>query len=149
MSNYDRDNNQLKEADESSYKSRENFPEIDQQNSKNMPVKSHIRKLEQTIIEINKDISDNIKAGHVLRSENLGLENKFKEKTSQLTKNIMDELFNFDKELRKVIDNDKNETHFLKKQLNFLITDKTNIDKSRILLNSKLQQCENEIGIDL
>ena len=60
----------------------------------------------------------------------------------------MEDLNNFEKEFKRVIQNDKNETDFLKKQVNSLILDKTNLDQSRISLETKLKMCEDDVGIE-
>lgn len=147
MSFYERDNN-MNEMDDSSDKSMEKLMDRYHQNSKNMPVKTQIRKLEELISEIRKDLGENTKQGQIARSQNMSLEHQNKEKCNQLTKSLMDDLFSFDKEFKRIIQSDKNETDFLNKQLNGLIMDKTNIDQIRVSLDNRLRICENEIGVD-
>lgn len=147
MSNYERDI-EINEGDEYSNKSIENQIDAYHRNTKNIPVKTHIRKIEEFINDLKKDLNENKKNGQILRSENISLEHKNKERCNQLTKSLMEDLNNFEKEFKRVIQNDKNETDFLKKQVNSLILDKTNLDQSRISLETKLKMCEDDVGIE-
>ena len=104
--------------------------------------------MEETIAELKKDINENKKNGLILKSENESLNHRVKEKCNEITKLIIDDLSNLDKDFRRIISNDKNETDFFKQQVNLLIQEKTNLQQKTIVLETKIRQCENDIGID-
>ena len=107
---------------------------IDEINStkKNMPIKTHMRKMEEMIAELKTDLNNNKKTGQILRSDNQSLEHKVKEKCNEITKNIMDDLYNFDKDFKRVLQNDKTETDFFKQQANSLNQDKLKLQQNVI-----------------
>jgi hypothetical protein len=115
---------------------------------KNMPVKTHMRKMEEIIAELKTDLGNNRKNGQILRSENVALEHKTKEKCNEITKCIMDDLYNFDKDLKRVMQNDKTETTFFKQQLNSLEQDKTKLQHNVISLDTRLKVCESDVGVE-
>jgi len=114
---------------------------------KNLPVKPHIRKIEENISSLKADLNENIKNGQILRGENIGLEHKSKEKCNDIIKSLMDDLYNFDKDLQRIMQNDKAETNFFKQQLNALNQDKLKLQQSVIILDSKMKSCETDVGI--
>jgi hypothetical protein len=115
---------------------------------RNVPIKIQIKKMEETIAELKKDINENKKNGLILKSENESLNHRVKEKCNEITKLIIDDLSNLDKDFRRIISNDKNETDFFKQQVNSLIQEKTNLQQKTIVLETRIRQCENDIGID-
>ena len=60
----------------------------------------------------------------------------------------MDDLANFDKDLKRVIQNDRTETDFFKVQINSLNDDKIKLQKETISLQSRMRTCEIDIGVD-
>ena len=114
---------------------------------KNLPVKPHMRKIEENISSIKSELNENIKHGQILRGENISLEHRTKEKCNDITKSLMDDLFNFDKDLQRIMQNDKAETNFFKQQLNALNQDKLKLQQSVIILDSKMKSCETDVGI--
>lgn len=115
---------------------------------KNMPVKTHMRKMEDIIADLKRDLNDNKKSGQILRSENQALERKTIEKCNEITKLIMDDLHNFEKDLKRIILNDKTETDFFKQQVNSLEQDKTKLRQNTIALDSRMKSCEIDVGVD-
>lgn len=115
---------------------------------KNMPVKTHMRKLEDILAELKRNLNDNRKSSEILRSEHQSLEHKTKEKCNEIVKLIMDDLNNFDKDLRRIMQNDKTETDFFKTQVNCIMQDKIKLQQNGISLESKLKVCENDVGVD-
>ena len=95
-----------------------------------------------------RDLNESKKNGQILRSENQGLEHKTKERCNDITKSVMDDLTNFEKEFKRVILNDKSETDFFKQQVSSLNQDKIKLQQSTISLDSRLKSCENEVGVD-
>lgn len=118
------------------------------QNSKNMPVKTQIRKQDTFLTDLRRDLGDNRKAGQILRSEMMTLEHKNKEQCNSIAKMLMDDLSNFEKEFKKTIKIDQSETDFFKQQLHALNMEKTNIDQRRLSLETRLRQCEREVGVE-
>ena len=106
-----------------------------------------MKKMDDVISGLKTDLNENRKCGQILRADNIGLEHKTKEKCNDLTKSLMDSLYNFDKDLQRVMQNDKAETNFFKQQLNSLNQDKLKLQQNVIILDSKLKSCETEVGI--
>lgn len=118
------------------------------QNSKHMPVKTNLCKMTTFLGDLRRDLNDNKKTGQILRSEMITLEHKNKEQCNSMTKMLMDDLSNFEKELKKTMQFDKSETDFLKQQVNGLNMEKTNIDQRRVSLDTRLRQCESDVGVE-
>lgn len=93
-------------------------------------------------------MNESRKNGQILRSENQALEHKTKEKCNEITKSVMDDLSNFEKEFKRVIQNDKTENEFLKQQIASLNQDKIKLQQSTISLDSRMKTCEVEVGVD-
>lgn len=115
---------------------------------KNMPVKTHMRKMEECIADLKRDLNENRKNGQILRSENQSLEHKTKEKCNEITKLIMDDLHNFDKDMKRIMLNDKTETDFFKQQVHSLNADKTKLQQNTMGLDTRLKTCEIDVGVD-
>ena len=118
------------------------------QPKKNIPVKTQIRQLEKELSDLRANLNENKKSGMLLKGELISLEGIIKEKCNELSKCIIDDLTNFDKDLKRVIQNDRTETDFFKVQLNSLNDDKIKLQKETISLSSRMRTCEVEIGVD-
>ena len=112
------------------------------------PVKTRIRQLEKDIAELRGNLNENKKYGMVIKGELAVLETSIKEKCNELCKCVMDDLANFDKDLKRVIQNDRNETDFFKVQTNSLNDDKIKLQKETISLQSRMRTCEIDIGVE-
>ena len=144
--------------DEQSHDQNLNFKENEEEDSrpkfemnqtkKNIPVKTQIRQMEKDLAELRADLNENKKCGMTLKGELISLEGTIKEKCNELSKCIIDDLSNFDKDLKRVIQNDRTETDFFKVQLNSLNDDKVKLQKETISLQSRMRTCEVEIGVD-
>lgn len=144
--------------DEQSHEQNLNFKENDEEESqpkfemnqtkKNIPVKTQIRQMEKDLAELRADLNENKKCGMTLKGELISLEGTIKEKCNELSKCIIDDLSNFDKDLKRVIQNDRTETDFFKVQLNSLNDDKVKLQKETISLQSRMRTCEVDIGVD-
>ena len=88
------------------------------------------------------------KNGQLLRSENQALEHRAKEKCNEITKSVLDDLCNFEKEFKRSIQSDKTEIDFLKQQIVSLNQDKIKLQQSTIGLDSRLKSCEVEVGVE-
>lgn len=144
--------------DEQSHDQNLNFKENEEEDSrpkfemnqtkKNIPVKTQIRQMEKDLAELRADLNENKKCGMTLKGELISLEGTIKEKCNELSKCIIDDLSNFDKDLKRVIQNDRTETDFFKVQLNSLNDDKVKLQKETISLQSRMRTCEVDIGVD-
>ena len=144
--------------DEQSHEQNLNFKENDEEESqpkfemnqtkKNIPVKTQIRQMEKDLAELRADLNENKKCGMTLKGELISLEGTIKEKCNELSKCIIDDLSNFEKDLKRVIQNDRTETDFFKVQLNSLNDDKVKLQKETISLQSRMRTCEVDIGVD-
>ena len=112
------------------------------------PVKTRIRQLERDIAELRGNLNENKKSGMVIKGELAVLETSIKEKCNELCKCIMDDLANFEKDLKRVIQNDRTETDFFKVQTNSLNDDKIKLQKETISLQSRMKACEIDIGVE-
>ena len=112
------------------------------------PVKTRLRQLERDIAELRGNLNENKKSGMVIKGELAVLETSIKEKCNELCKCIMDDLANFDKDLKRVIQNDRTETDFFKVQTNSLNDDKIKLQKETISLQSRMKACEIDIGVE-
>ena len=144
--------------DEQSHEQNLNFKENDEEESqpkfemnqtkKNIPVKTQIRQMEKDLAQLRANLNENKKCGMTLKGELISLEGTIKEKCNELSKCIIDDLSNFDKDLKRVIQNDRTETDFFKVQLNSLNDDKVKLQKETISLQSRMRTCEVDIGVD-
>ena len=144
--------------DEQSHDQNLNFKENEEEDSrpkfemsqtkKNIPVKTQIRQMEKDLAELRAALNENKKCGMTLKGELISLEGTIKEKCNELSKCIIDDLSNFDKDLKRVIQNDRTETDFFKVQLNSLNDDKVKLQKETISLQSRMRNCEVDIGVD-
>ena len=112
------------------------------------PVKTRIRQLEKDMQELRSNINENKKAGMTIKGELAVLETTIKEKCNELCKCIMDDLANFDKDLKRVIQNDRTETDFFKVLTNSLNEDKIKLQKETISLQERMRNCEIDIGVE-
>ena len=118
------------------------------QPKKNIPVKTQIRQMEKDLSDLRAELNENKKCGMTLKGELISLEGTIKENCNELSKCIIDDLANFDKDLKRVIQNDRTETDFFKVQMNSLNDDKVKLQKETISLQSRMRTCEVEIGVD-
>ena len=116
--------------------------------NKFQPIKNRIRQMEKDLAELRAGLNDNKKSGMMIKGELSGLEGTIKEKCNELCKSIMDDLANFEKDLKRVIQNDRTETDFFKLQTNALNDDKIKLQKETISLQSRMRTCEIDIGVD-
>ena len=112
------------------------------------PVKTRIRQLEKDMQELRSNINENKKAGMTIKGELAILETTIKEKCNELCKCIMEDLANFDKDLKRVIQNDRTETDFFKVLTNSLNEDKIKLQKETISLQERMRNCEIDIGVE-
>ena len=112
------------------------------------PIKTRLRQLEKDMQELRNNINENKKAGMTIKGELAVLETTIKEKCNELYKCIMDDLANFDKDLKRVIQNDRTETDFFKVQTNSLNDDKIKLQKETISLQARMRNCEIDIGVE-
>ena len=116
--------------------------------NKFQPIKNRIRQMEKDLAELRAGLNDNKKSGMMIKGELSGLEGTIKEKCNELCKSILDDLSNFEKDLKRVIQNDRTETDFFKLQTNALNDDKIKLQKETISLQSRMKTCEIDIGVD-
>ena len=142
-------NSEIYEQEDYAENSMEKLIEKFHQNTKNIPVKTHLNKLNTFLSDLRRDLDDNNKEGQFLHSEIMTLAHKNKAQCNSITKMLIDDLINFEKEFKKTIQNDKSETDFFKQQVNGLNMEKTNIDQRRISLDNRLKKCEGDVGVDV
>ena len=104
--------------------------------------------MEKDIAELRQGLNENKKSSMMMKGGLSNLEGTIKEKCNELCKSIMDDLSNFDKDLKRVIQNDRTETNFFKVQTNALNDDKVKLQKETIALQSRMRTCEIDIGVE-
>ena len=112
------------------------------------PAKTRTRQSEKDLQELRSNINENKKAGMTIKGELNVLETTIKEKCNELCKCIMEDLANFDKDLKRVIQNDRTETDFFKVLTNSLNEDKIKLQKETISLQERMRNCEIDIGVE-
>ena len=60
----------------------------------------------------------------------------------------MEDIFNLESDFRKLQNMDINESNFLRQQYNQLINEKTKIEQSALLLDSRVTSIEHEVGFE-
>ena len=112
------------------------------------PIKPRIRQFEKDLADLRNALNENKKAGMIIKGDLSVLETSIKEKCNELCKCVMDDIANFDKDLKRVIQNDKTETDFFKTQTNSLNDDKIKLQKETISLQSRMKTCEIDVGVE-
>jgi hypothetical protein len=112
-----------------------------------IPVKEQIIKLDETISKIREDYNENVKTASMIRNHFKELDDISRIKLSEMTHNLINEIKNFQEDIYKIKDSDKNELYFIKQEVQGLINDKKNISRSLIIINTRLSQVEIDIGV--
>lgn len=84
----------------------------------------------------------------VLRSECATLEAKNKENTNEILKEILEDIANLDKDFKKLVEMDNNEVKFLQQQLFQLTQEKTKLQQSVVMLDTRVANVENDVGFE-
>ena len=84
----------------------------------------------------------------MLRSELATFEHKANEATNDTLKEILEDIANLDRDFRKMQAMDINEVSFLKQQVGQLNVEKTKIEQSVILLETRINSIEHEVGFE-
>ena len=92
--------------------------------------------------DFNKSLNENKKESQLLRSDLATFEHKATETNNDSMKEIMEDIANLEKDFRKLQAMDINECGFLKQQVGQLINEKTKIEQSSILLDTRINQLE-------
>ena len=116
------------------------------QTKENIPVKTQIKIIEKDLAELYKNINHNKKLGNTLKGQLIGLEGNIKDKCNNLSKIVINDLLNFEKDLKRVIQNERNKTYFFKTQIVSIKDDQIKIKKETISLGSRISNCEIEVG---
>ena len=99
-------------------------------------------------MEFTKDLNENKKESQLLRSELATFEHQATELNNETLKAIMEDIMNLESDFRKLQNMDINETNFLRQQYNQLINEKTKIEQSALLLDSRISAIEHEVGFE-
>ncbi len=110
-------------------------------------VKRHMKEMADMIDGIRKDLNQNRIDARKLRGDNQMLEHKTTEKRNELIKLISEDINNFQRDLKRVKQNDSSETAFFDQQLKMLNDDKLKISMSVMQLDRRLKTCETEVGM--
>ena len=138
----------MSHEDDHSYDNNYNYDNDSHHQKKHaMPVKPHIKQIEDYIADVRKDCDENKKNAGLIKGELAKLSTTTKDRCNSLTRLIMEDLHNLEKEFKRTVQSDKTEVDFFKQQLNGLTQDKTKIKQSAIGLDTRLKQCETDVGM--
>ena len=93
-------------------------------------------------------MNDNKKEVQLLRSELATFEHKANEATNDTLKEILEDIANLERDFRKMQTMDINEISFLKQQVSQLNGEKMKIEQSVILLDTRINSIEHEVGFE-
>ena len=99
-------------------------------------------------MEFNKDLNENKKESQLLRSELATFEHQAVELNNETLKEIMEDVINLEHDFRKLQNMDINENNFLRQQVQHLIGEKTKIEQSTLLLDTRVSSIEHEVGFE-
>ena len=110
-------------------------------------VKRHMKDMGDLIDGIRKDLNQNKIDSKKLRGENQAIEHKTAEKRNELIKLLTEDLNNFQRDIKRVKQNDAGENSFFQQQLKMLNDDKLKISMNVMQLDKRLRTCEAEVGM--
>ena len=99
-------------------------------------------------MEFNKDLNENKKESQLLRSELATFEHQAVELNNETLKEIMEDIMNLESDFRKLQNMDVNEQNFLRQQVQHLIGEKTKIEQSTLVLDTRVSGIEHEVGFE-
>ena len=85
---------------------------------------------------------------HLLRNECATLEHHCTETTNDILKEIIEDIVNLEKDLRKLQAADHNEIQFLKQQASGLTLEKTRLQQVAVELDNRISTIEGEVGFE-
>eukprot|EP00344_Euplotes_crassus_P003606 CAMPEP_0197003634 /NCGR_PEP_ID=MMETSP1380-20130617/10249_1 /TAXON_ID=5936 /ORGANISM="Euplotes crassus, Strain CT5" /LENGTH=118 /DNA_ID=CAMNT_0042422197 /DNA_START=60 /DNA_END=416 /DNA_ORIENTATION=+ len=112
------------------------------------PIKQRVKMVEKSIQDGKTELNNNKKEMQVLRSECATLEAKNKETTNEILKEILEDIANLDKDFKKLVEMDNNEVKFLQQQLFQLTQEKTKLQQSVVMLDTRVANVENDVGFE-
>ena len=111
-------------------------------------IKPRIKTVQVNIEDFTRSMNDNKKEVQLLRSELATFEHKANETTNDTLKEILEDIANLERDFRKMQQMDINEVSFLKQQVGQLNGEKTKIEQSVILLETRINSIEHEVGFE-
>ena len=112
-----------------------------------IPIKPHLKQIEENLRSIRTESEENKKFANKLKGELTSLGNTCKEKCNDIIKSTIDSIHNLDKEFKRTVQQDKTETDFFKSMIQALTQEKLKIKNTTINLDSRLKQCEIDVGM--
>ena len=107
-----------------------------------------MQQVQAGIVDFNKDLNENKKDAQLVRSELATFEHQAIELNNDTLKAIMEDILNLESDFRKMQNMDVNENGFLRQQVQQLINEKTKIEQSTLLLDSRINAIEHEVGFE-
>jgi chromosome segregation ATPase len=114
-----------------------------------MPLKAKLKNFDEDIKDLKKELSDNKKLCHMIRSECGSLEHLSKILHNDLLKETMHDIGRLDRELKRIQATNTSDTSSLKQQAHQLNSEKIKIQQNVILLTTNLSNIESEIGFEI
>ena len=111
-------------------------------------IKPRIKSVQANIGDFTRYLNENKKEVQLLRSELATFEHKANEMTNDTLKEILEDIANIERDFRKMQGMDINEISFLKQQVGQLNQEKTKIEQSVVVLETRINSIEHEVGFE-
>ena len=112
-------------------------------------IKEFIRHLHAELENIEKIMYLSKQEYENIRTESRNLESRNQEDTNDITNRILDDVEKLEKDFKTLISEEKSESSFLKQQLAALTQEKMKIEQNCLLLGTRLDEVERNVGIEI
>lgn len=112
-------------------------------------IKEFIRHLHEELENIEKIMYLSKQEYENIRTESRNLESRNQEDTNDITNRILDDVEKLEKDFRTLMSEEKSESSFLKQQLAALTQEKMKIEQNCLLLGTRLDEVERNVGIEI
>jgi hypothetical protein len=112
-------------------------------------IKEFIRHLHEELENIEKIMYLSKQEYENIRTESRNLESRNQEDTNDITNRILDDVEKLEKDFKTLMSEEKSESSFLKQQLAALTQEKMKIEQNCLLLGTRLDEVERNVGIEI
>ncbi|KRX10505.1 hypothetical protein PPERSA_01517 [Pseudocohnilembus persalinus] len=114
--------------------------------SMKLPVKNHIKKLDNTLEELLKDLEQSKRDLQNVRNDIVSIGHLSNESGSEVSRYVMDETLRIAKEFRKLTLIESDETTYLKNQVQNLVQDRIRLQQNTLVLENRVNETEKDVG---
>ena len=112
-------------------------------------IKEFINHLHSMLHFINVESSKNKQEYDFVHQDLIRIEKSSEEHSLDFANSILDSLENVEKEFRSLMGEEKSQTNYVKQQLATLNQEKMKLDQSCLLLNTRTEEIEQNVGVGL